>query len=356
MQGLRLGANTEGTGKQKSLQSTRFLGFTPMSAETLEKKAWLFMQANSERGRLSHEAKSVIESLDSVAARLRLQLNEAYKAGYSPSERMKMEKMLSVYQGTFEQLRIYGSTFASLCGPREILEQKSADVKYNAEQLLKKPGFAGFLEKNVVPWAVGVLTGGAAASSGFTAWAAARLAELIGVASPLFQQNAAMFIGFALACAAIGLAAVVSKQRTRAIEKKCIASLQAIGKSEQEVKKAIVRLVVLEYQRLATRNSINVGAPVESEELIHRKMEQLVYTVKAKHGFELPLPTEVERAVWPLLHKKHDGRLEKAWQMLHAHLEIIFGRHCAREANSSAGQNLCAEGGRLSPFFLFSVA
>ena len=304
-----------------------FLGFTPMSPDTLEKKAWLFLQANSDRGRLSPAASSVLESLESVSCRLRAQLGEACKAGYSPSERMKMDKMLSVYQGTFEQLRIYERAFASLCGPRDILEQESTDVKSNTDQQLQKSGVAGFLEKNVLPIAIGALTGGAATASGFASWAAARLSGIIGAANPVLLQNASAFIGFALAGVAVWLAAALSKYRTSAIEKKRIASMQAIGKSEQEIKKAIVGLVVLEYQRLATKNSIKIGMPAEHEEAIHRKMEQLVFEVKSKHGFELPLPAEVERAVWPLMHKRREGGLEKAWRLLHAHLELLFGRH-----------------------------
>jgi len=111
--------------------------------------------------------------------------------------------------------------------------------------------------------------------------------------------------------------------------------MQAIGKSEQEIMKAIVGLVVLEYQRLATKNSVKVGAPVESESVIHRKMEQLVFEVRKKHGFELPLPAEVEREVWPLMHRKRTGFLKKTALLLHAHLELLFGR---RESGSS-GQN-----------------
>ena len=332
METLRLGAKAEGTKKLASLPKAGFLGFTPMGPDTLEKKAWLFLQANSERGRLSPEAKEVVESLDRAVARLQLQLNEACKADYPLSERLKMDKMLSVYKGTFEQLRIYEGAFASLCGPREVLEQKSEDVKSNAEQQLQKQGVVGFVEKNVLPLAVGALTGGAAVESGLSSWLATQLSGLVGAASPLFAQNAATFIGFALACAAVGAVAAVSKRRLRAIEKKRIASMQAIGKSEQEIKKAIVGLVVLEYQRLATKNSINVGAPVESEAVIHRKMEQLVYEVKKKHGFELPLPAEVEREVWPLLHRRHAGFLKKTALLLHAHFEMLFGRHSAGES------------------------
>lgn len=143
MRELRLGAKAEGTKKPASLPKRGFLGFTPMSPDTLEKRAWLFLQANSERGRLSPEAKAVLESLDNVAARLQLRLNEAYSAGYPLEERMRMEKMLAVYQGTFEQLRIYEQAFASLCGPREVLEQQSADVKLNTEQQLQKTGVLG---------------------------------------------------------------------------------------------------------------------------------------------------------------------------------------------------------------------
>ncbi len=303
-----------------------FLGFTPMSPDTLEKKAWLFLQASSGNGRPGSGAKAGIESLNGISGRLRLQLDEACSAGYSPPERMKIDKMLSVYQGTFEQLRIYGQAFASLCGPRDILEQKSADVKSNADQQLQKPGIAGFLEKNVLPLAMGALTGGAAATTGFTVWAAAKLSGVLGLASPVLLQNAAAFIGLALAGAAVWLVSSVSKWRVGAIEKKRIASMQAIGKSEQEIKKAIVSLVVLEYQRLATIHSIKVGLPAESEATICRKMEQLVYEIKSRHGFELPLPAEVERAVWPLMHKKREGRLEKAGHLLHAHLEVLFGR------------------------------
>ena len=175
MMTLRLGAKAEGTKTPASLPKNRFLGFTPMSPDTLEKKAWLFLQANSERGRLTPEAKNVLDSLNSVAARLQLQLNEAYAAGYSPAERIRMEKMLAVYQGTFEQLWIYEQAFASLCGPHDILEQKSADVKSNTDQQLQKPGVAGFLEKNVLPIAMGALTGGAAATTGFTVWVAGKL-------------------------------------------------------------------------------------------------------------------------------------------------------------------------------------
>jgi hypothetical protein len=338
METLRLGAKAEGTNAMAGLQKKGFLGFTPMGPDTLEKKAWLFLQANSERGRLSPGAKEVVESLDRTVARLQLRLNEACEANYPISERVKMDKLLSVYKGTFEQLRIYGGAFASLCGPSEILAQKSADVKNSTEQQLQKTGFAGFLEKNVLPVAVGALTGGAAATSGFASWAAAKLLGLVGAAGPSFLQNSAALIDIALACAAVGLVAAVSKYRVRAIEKRRIASMQAIGDSEQEIKKAIVGLVVLEYQRLATKNSIKVGLPVESESTIHRKMEQLVFGVKKKHGFELPLPAEVERAVWPLLHRKHESRLEKAWQLLHAHLEILFGRHGGGE-RANSGQH-----------------
>ena len=342
MQGLRLGAKAEGTKTPASLPKKGFLGFTPMSPDTLEKRAWLFLQANSERGRLSPGAKAVLESLDSVADRLQRQLNDPCAAGYLPEERMKMEKMLSVYQGTFEQLRIYEQAFASLCGPREVLEQKTSDVKANAEQQLQKPGLAGFLEKNVLPLAVGALTGGAAVTTGFTSYLAAQLSGIIGAAGPLFQQNVAAAIGVALAGAAVGLVAALSRHRMRAIEKKRIALMQAIGKSEQEIKKAIVGLVVLEYQRLATRHSIKVGAPVESEATIHRKMEQLVFEVKKKHGFELPLPAEVEREVWPLLHKQRKSWLEKTAVLLHAHLEILFGRHERHGGNYGGAYSLDA--------------
>jgi len=182
---------------------------------------------------------------------------------------------------------------------------------------------------------VGALTGGAAVQSGFSAWLAGQLSGLMGSAGPLLQQNAATFIGFLLAGAAVGLFAALSKRRMRAIEKKRIASMQAIAKSEQEIKRAIVGLVVLEYQRLATRHFIKVGVPVESEAIIHRKMEQLVFEVKKKHGYELPLPAEVERAVWPLLHRKRAGFFGKAWQMLHERLEMLFrGRNRA-----PSGQN-----------------
>ena len=336
METLRLGAKAEGTKTKMpaSLPKRGFLGFTPMSPDTLEKRAWLFLQANSERGRLSPEAKAVLVSLHGVAAKLQLRLSETYAAGYSPEERMKMEKMLSVYHGTFEQLRIYEQAFASLCGPREVLEQKSVDVKNNAEQQLQKPGFTGFLEKNVLPWAIGALTGAAAATTGFTSWLAAQLSGIMGAAAPMLQPSPAL-IGFVLAGAAVGLVATVSRLRMRAIEKKRIAMMQAIGKSEQEIMKAIVGLVVLEYQRLATKNSVKVGAPVESESVIHRKMEQLVFEVRKKHGFELPLPAEVELEVWPLMHRKRASFLKKTASLLHAHLEMLFGR---RESGSS-GQN-----------------
>ncbi|MFA5929377.1 MAG: hypothetical protein WC861_00680 [Candidatus Micrarchaeia archaeon] len=354
---LRLGAKAEGTksGSPASLQKNEFLGFTPMSRDALEKKAWLLLQANSECGRLSPEAKAVLESLNGVAARLQLQLNAAYAAGYSPAERIRMENMLSIYQGTFEQLRIYEQAFASLCGPREILAQESADVKFNAEQQLKKAGLAGFLEKNVLPWAVGLLTGGAAAASGFASWAAARLAGLIGAAGPAFQQNAAAFIGFALAASAIGLVAKAAIHRTHAIEKRRIASLKAIGGSEQEIMRAIVRLVVLEYQRLATKNGIKVGAPVESEETIHRKMEQQVFEVKSKHGFDLPLPSEVERAIWPLLHRKRTSFLEKAALSLRARLETLF-RGLGGQNGAQPGPYFEPRAGCLNAYDLCAVA
>ena len=353
---LRLGAKAEGTKTPASLHKRGFSGFTPMSPDTLEKKAWLFLQASSDRGRLGHDAKADIECLNGISERLRLQLIEARgDDGYSPPERMKMDRMLSVYQGTFEQLRIYGQSFASLCGPRDILEQKSADVKSNTDQQLQKPGVVGFLEKNVLPLAIGALTGGAAATTGFTAWAAAKLSCILGLASPVFLQNAAAVIGIALAGAAVGLVASVSKWRVGAIEKKRIASMQAIGKSEQEIKKAIVGLVVLEYQRLATIHSIKVGLPAESEPTICRKMEQLVYEIKSRHGFELPLPAEVERAVWPLMHKKREGRLEKAWQMLHVHLEILFGRHGGGESANS-WQRFEPQAGCLGVFNLCAIA
>jgi len=353
---LRLGAKAEGTKTKMpaSLPKRGFLGFTPMGPDTLEKKAWLFLQANSERGRLSPEAKSALDSLDSVAARLQLRLNEAYSAGYPPEERMKMEKMLSVYQGTFEQLRIYGQAFASLCGPREVLEQKSADVKNNAEQQLQKPGIVGFAEKNVLPWAIGALTGAAAATTGFTSWLAAQISGIMGAAAPVLQPSPAL-IGLVLAGAAVGLMAMVSKRRMRSIEKKRIASMQAISRSEQEIKRAIVGLVVLEYQRLATRHAIKVGVPAESEALIHRKMEQLVYEVKSKHGFELPLPAEVERAVWPLMHRKRTGFLEKTALLLRAHLEALFGRH-EWQNGAPSWQRFEPQAHRMSLYNLCAVA
>jgi len=322
---LRLGAKAGGTKAPSSLPKRGFLGFTPMNPDTLEKRAWLFLQANPERGRLSPDAKSALDSLGSVATRLQLKLDDAYAAGYSPEERMKMEKMLAVYRGTIEQLRIYGQAFASMCGPREVLAQKSADVKNGAERQLQKPGVVGFIEKNVLPLAVGALTGGAAVESGLTGWIAGQLSGLIGSAAPMLQPSP-MAIELVLAGAAVWGVAALSKLRTRAIEKKRIASMQSIGKSEQEIQKAIVRLVVLEYQRLATRHAIKVGLPVESEATIHRKMEQLVFEVREKHGYELPLPAEVEREVWPLLHHRRTGWLKKAAVLLHAHLEALFGK------------------------------
>jgi hypothetical protein len=99
--------------------------------------------------------------------------------------------------------------------------------------------------------------------------------------------------------------------------------------------RAIVGLVVLEYQRLATKNAIKVGAPVESEETIHRKMEQQVFEVRKKHGFDIPLPSEVERAIWPLLHRKRRGCLEKAALALHERLGALLGRHERHEGRPS---------------------
>ncbi|MFA6328955.1 MAG: hypothetical protein WCY41_05920 [Candidatus Micrarchaeia archaeon] len=337
MDKLRLGAKAEGTKTPASLPKKGFLGFIPMSPDTLEKTAWLFLQANSGRGRLSPEAKAVVESLDDAVAQLRLQINEAYAAGYSPSERMKMEKTLSIYQGTFEQLYIYEQVFASLCGPREVLEQESADVKANAEQRLQTKGVVGFLEKNVLPLAVGALTGGAAVESGLCSWLAAQLSGLMGAAAP-FLQPSPLFVGMALAGAAIWAVSGMSSLRTRSIEKKRLSSMRAIGKNEQEIQKAIVGLVMLEYQRLATLHAVKVGTPVESTKVIHRKMEQLVFKVKDKHGFELPLPAEVERDVWPLLHKRRASFLEKAALLLHAHLEILFGRR-EKNGNAPSGNN-----------------
>ena len=227
-----------------------------------------------------------------------------------PIERKRLGQLLGVYSDTFDYALRLADQFKGDCGPHEtfVIRYKAAERKFRKE--METPGFLKLVEKYGLPMLGGLSFGEVADHFKATDL----LAGVLRMAFHRMDLETAKWIARGISVFAAGVALVLLRAgadkvvkkvegvRGRVLTHEAVEKLGAIGRQMHEVKKAIADLVVLEYQRLATKKSIRTGAAPQSEELIARRMVQVVLNVRAKHGFELLLPKEVEDAHWEILH------------------------------------------------------
>jgi hypothetical protein len=345
MQRLRLGAKmAEGT-KKKTPASLPRIRLEPLGASRVATQAWkLLSDADLPKMTVRLRGKrverkdtsefpvplaDVAASNASHIAALEAKIGEA-----GPLERERLKQLLNVYQGTFGYAESLASQFTSDCGPHQtfVVRYRAAERKFRKQA--REPGIAKLVEKYGLP-----MLGGLPVSALLERFKATDL--LAGLLQSVFRRldpdtaqwiarGAAVFLSCStLAFLRSGASRLVKKAegaRGSVLTREAMERLGQIGRQMDEVKKAIVDLVVLEYQRLATAKSIRLGAAPESEGLIARKMVQIVLNMRERHGFELLLPPEVEKPHWEILHPPRTSRLRLVAMRVHHHLEILFGK------------------------------
>lgn len=295
----------------------------PFSAKSGKKK-----KAKEDQGFFKAPLADVLASNANHLAAL-----EARLAGSSGIERERLIELQALYCLTFGYMDGLASQLTSECGFHRTISVKYGATVSKFRGRLKKPGVAGFLEKHALSAIGGLSFYSALEGSGAIEAAASLLSRLLHGIDPeavaWVTRAAGAIVSFGAAFAAKAgasrLLSAASEKRGNRIREAAFKELARLGADLHEVKKAIVELVVLEYQRLATQRAISIGVAPESETLIERKMVQVVLNMREKHGIDLRLPLDVEHAQWNLLYpKRQPSRLKKEGEMLRTRMKTLL--------------------------------
>jgi len=228
-------------------------------------------------------AKEAIANNNKTIAYFDKKIEEAEKAG-NTIEAAELQKKRDFTVDLFEYVQ---SLFRAFDRKKKSFNTKKDNLQKDLEDKLQKTPFLKVLQK-LLPWLGGAVAGGAVVGSGIWTWFTGHMQNVF----PSFDSaNVKEIINLSgllvLGGASYGIDSIVTKRRSK-LSVKCAAKKDIIDSEEDEIRENVLKLVEIEYDRLAKVSGYQPFKLIEDVE--HAHAHTIVKEMEKKYKIRLPIP------------------------------------------------------------------